>query len=277
MKTAYQEAMRIALAQMGACNVRCAQLVIDEGFAALDSRNITSVPKLLHEGLLDSGRYSSVLLHLIKKKLTESIRVHPNNLLLHVMDATDEYDRTAAREEREEEDPSYVPEEESEDTAMTSDEDDDHDDEEEDEYEIAEIYHRLASLDIQAHRDDRLRDAIVLVLDLMRKCEEFWDELWRCDDSKLEIYCEYLSKGKIRLTNKSLQHMTHQIVVQHVGVDDVMLQFLRRVHLESVKSRAVQLLTEGRCLCERAGMGVFVGEGTRLAAENVEIRELLPL
>jgi len=55
-------AMRVALCQLGACSVRCSQLVIDEGFAALDSRNIASVPEFLHEAILDAGRYVSVLL-----------------------------------------------------------------------------------------------------------------------------------------------------------------------------------------------------------------------
>ena len=55
-------AVRVALCQLGACSVRCAQLVIDEGFAALDARNIASVPEFLHEAILDAGRYVSVLL-----------------------------------------------------------------------------------------------------------------------------------------------------------------------------------------------------------------------
>lgn len=55
-------AMRLALAQLGACNVTCGQLMIDEGFGALDANNITSVPEFLHAGILGSGRFSSVLL-----------------------------------------------------------------------------------------------------------------------------------------------------------------------------------------------------------------------
>jgi len=55
-------AMRLALARLGACNVACEQLVIDEGFAALDAQNIAAVPDFLHEGVLGAGRFSSVLL-----------------------------------------------------------------------------------------------------------------------------------------------------------------------------------------------------------------------
>ena len=55
-------AMRLALAQLGACNVTCAQLMIDEGFGALDASNITAVPDFLHIGILGCGRYASVLL-----------------------------------------------------------------------------------------------------------------------------------------------------------------------------------------------------------------------
>jgi len=55
-------AMRLALSRLGACNVTCAQLIIDEGFGALDSRSIAAVPEFLHGAVLESGRFASVLL-----------------------------------------------------------------------------------------------------------------------------------------------------------------------------------------------------------------------
>lgn len=55
-------AMRVALSQLGACNVTCSQLLIDEGFVALDVTNISSVPDFLHDGILGTGRYNSVVL-----------------------------------------------------------------------------------------------------------------------------------------------------------------------------------------------------------------------
>jgi len=48
--------------QLGACNITCSQLLIDEGFVALDACNISSVPEFLHDGVLGSGRYRSVVL-----------------------------------------------------------------------------------------------------------------------------------------------------------------------------------------------------------------------
>jgi len=55
-------AMRIAMSQLGACAATCDQLIIDEGFATLDADNISHVPQFLHEGILYTGRYTSVLL-----------------------------------------------------------------------------------------------------------------------------------------------------------------------------------------------------------------------
>ena len=55
-------AMRIALAQLGACSHSCRQLVIDEGFVALDGYHIAHVPEFLHEGIIATGRFESVLL-----------------------------------------------------------------------------------------------------------------------------------------------------------------------------------------------------------------------
>lgn len=55
-------AMRLALSRLGACNVTCTHLLIDEGFGALDSHHITAVPDFLHTCILASGRFASVLL-----------------------------------------------------------------------------------------------------------------------------------------------------------------------------------------------------------------------
>lgn len=55
-------AMRIALAQLGACSHACRQLIIDEGFVALDGYHIAHVPEFLHDGILATGRFESVLL-----------------------------------------------------------------------------------------------------------------------------------------------------------------------------------------------------------------------
>jgi hypothetical protein len=55
-------AMRVALSQLGACSSTCRQLIIDEGFVTLDGKNISHVPEFLHEGIIDTGRFSSVLL-----------------------------------------------------------------------------------------------------------------------------------------------------------------------------------------------------------------------
>lgn len=54
--------MRIALSQLGACSHSCRQLVIDEGFVALDGFHIAHVPEFLHEGIIAAGRFESVLL-----------------------------------------------------------------------------------------------------------------------------------------------------------------------------------------------------------------------
>jgi DNA repair exonuclease SbcCD ATPase subunit len=53
-------AMRIALSKMGAVDVACRQLFLDEGFVACDADNLTKVPSLLR-WLLDAG-YHSILL-----------------------------------------------------------------------------------------------------------------------------------------------------------------------------------------------------------------------
>lgn len=55
-------AMRIALSQLGASASTCEQLIIDEGFVTLDAHNMSFVPDFLHESIIETGRFASVLL-----------------------------------------------------------------------------------------------------------------------------------------------------------------------------------------------------------------------
>ena len=89
-------AMRLALSRLGACNVTCAQLIIDEGFGALDSRSIAAVPEFLHAAVLESGRFASVLLvsHLdgVREAADIVVPIRCCSLLRH----TDDGDATEA-------------------------------------------------------------------------------------------------------------------------------------------------------------------------------------
>ncbi len=69
---------RVALTSLGACGgVRCAQLFVDEGFAACDAANLERVPGFLRRILGSRAAFSSVLLttHLDALSRCASMRV----------------------------------------------------------------------------------------------------------------------------------------------------------------------------------------------------------